>query len=118
MKMEVNHTFVVCAYKESAYLKECVQSLVQQTVKSKILIATSTPNELIQSVASEYSLPIYVNEGEKGIAGDWNFAMSLADTEYVTLAHQDDVYEPTYAEEVLRAAQKAKKPIIAFTEYF
>ncbi|MBQ9750832.1 MAG: glycosyltransferase family 2 protein [Clostridia bacterium] len=116
--MEAQHTFVVCAYGESPYLRECVQSLLAQTVQSKILIATSTPNEWIQSIASEYALPVYVNEGEKGIAGDWNFAMSCADTEYVTLAHQDDIYEPTYAEEVLRAAQKAKKPIIAFTEYF
>lgn len=117
-EFETNHTFAVCAYKESVYLEQCIQSLMKQTVKSKILIATSTPNETIQGVASKYDLPVYVNEGEKGIAGDWNFAMSCANTEYVTLAHQDDIYEPTYAEEVLKAAKKQKTPVIVFTEYF
>ena len=41
---ENNHTFVVCAYKESPYLGECIESLLQQTKKSRILISTSTPN--------------------------------------------------------------------------
>ena len=38
------HTFVVCAYGESPYLEKCIDSLEKQTVKSRILIATSTPN--------------------------------------------------------------------------
>lgn len=118
MNMEAQHTFVVCAYGESPYLKECVQSLLAQTVKSQILIATSTPNALIQGVASEFSLPVFVNEGEKGITGDWNFAMSCADTKYVTIAHQDDLYEPTYLEKILARAEKSKNPIVIFTEYY
>ena len=51
-----NHTFVVCAYKESEYLKECIESLLAQTVKSRIVIATSTPNEHIRSIAGRYGL--------------------------------------------------------------
>ena len=38
------HTFAVCAYGESPYLEECVQSLLAQKVRTRILIATSTPN--------------------------------------------------------------------------
>ena len=118
MNRESQHTFVVCAYGESPYLKECVQSLMAQTVKSQILIATSTPNDLIQGVANEFSLPVYVNEGEKGITGDWNFAMSCADTKYVTIAHQDDLYESTYLEKILSKAEKSKRPIVIFSEYY
>jgi glycosyltransferase involved in cell wall biosynthesis len=118
MNRESQHTFVVCAYGESPYLKECVQSLMAQTVKSQILIATSTPNDLIQGVANEFSLPVYVNEGEKGITGDWNFAMSCADTKYVTIAHQDDLYESTYLEKILAKAEKSKRPIVIFSEYY
>ena len=47
---ENNHTFVVCAYKESPYLGECIESLLQQTKKSRILISTSTPNASIQEI--------------------------------------------------------------------
>lgn len=112
------HTFVVCAYRESPYLEECILSLKNQTVKSKILISTSTPNEHIQRIAERYEIPVFVNEGEGGITGDWNFGVSLVDTPYYTIAHQDDVYEPTYAELILNKAEKAKAPILLFTDYF
>lgn len=112
------HTFVVCAYGESEFLEECIQSLVKQTFKSNIIIATSTPNALITAVAEKYALPIEVNTGEAGITGDWNFAVSLSQTPYVTIAHQDDIYEPTYAEAVIEKAQKYKKPLIIFSDYY
>ena len=43
--MDAKHTFVICAYKESEYLEECVKSLLNQSVKSNILMTTSTDNE-------------------------------------------------------------------------
>lgn len=112
------HTFVVCAYGESEFLEDCISSLVSQTFKSNIIIATSTPNALITSVAEKYGLPIEVNTGEAGITGDWNFAVSLSQTPYVTIAHQDDIYEPTYAESVVQKAEKCKEPLIIFTDYY
>lgn len=112
------HTFVICAYRESPYLEECIRSLLAQTVPARILMATSTPNEHIRSLAEKYDIPLSVNQGEGGIARDWNFALSLADTPYVTLAHQDDVYEPEYLAAILEGLRAAKDPIIAFTDYF
>lgn len=118
MTETLNHTFVICAYKESAYLEECLLSLLAQTKKSKILISTSTPNDHIRGIAEKYAIPLYVNEGEAGITGDWNYAVSLVDTKYLTIAHQDDVYEPTYAEQLIKKLDENKNPIIAFSEYF
>ena len=46
-----DHTFAICAYKESPYLEECIKSLKNQTIKSNILIATSTPNDYIKGIA-------------------------------------------------------------------
>ena len=112
-----DHTYVLCAYKESAFLEECVKSLLAQTVKSNILIATSTPNEHIDAVAEKYNIPVYINEGIKGIGGDWNFAYSKAQTPLITIAHQDDIYEPTYTEEMLCFINKSKDPIIYFCGY-
>lgn len=112
-----DHTFVVCAYKESEYLEELLFSLIQQTVKTNIIIVTSTPNGYIETLAQKYNLPVYINTGEKGISGDWNFALRSAKTLLVTIAHQDDVYAPEYAKEMLTALNKAKDPIIAFSHY-
>lgn len=111
------HTFVVCAYKESEYLEECIQSLLAQTVKSEILIATSTPNSYISGIAEKYGLPLYVNEGLSSIAYDWNFAYSKAKTPYITIAHQDDVYLPKYTETALKAFSETKHPLIFFSDY-
>lgn len=112
-----DHTYVLCAYKESAFLEDCVKSLLSQTMKSNILIATSTPNDHINAVAEKYQIPVYINDGEKGIGGDWNFAYSKAQTPLITIAHQDDIYEPTYTEEMLSFINKSKNPIIYFCGY-
>ena len=64
MKEFKNHTFVVCAYKQSEYLEECIQSLKKQNVQSNIIISTSTPNEYITNIAKKYDLPVYINDGE------------------------------------------------------
>ena len=37
----MKHSFVICAYKESPFLEECIQSLEKQTVKSTIKMVTS-----------------------------------------------------------------------------
>lgn len=111
------HTFAVCAYKESPYLEECIQSVQSQTVQSKVIMTTSTPNEYIKKISEKYNIPLYINEGEKGITQDWNFAYRMAETKLVTIAHQDDVYLPNYAEQILELNEKAKNPLILFTDY-
>lgn len=117
MKVNTDHTFAVCAYKESPYLEECIRSLCAQTVKTNILIATATPNEHIDRIAKKYDIPVFVNEGEHGITQDWNFAYSKAETSYVTIAHQDDTYGAEYVENLLAYTKKVERPLIFFTDY-
>ncbi|MCD8022430.1 MAG: glycosyltransferase [Lachnospiraceae bacterium] len=113
-----NHTFVICTYKESPYLEACIRSLKAQTVKSDIIMVTSTPNAFIRKMAEKYEIPCFVNEGEGGITQDWNFGYSHAGKGYITIAHQDDVYEKEYLERALRALENAKKPLIYFSDYY
>lgn len=113
-----NVTFAVCAYKESPYLEQCICSLKKQTMESSILVATSTPNQKITDLCEKYDIPLYINSGEKGITQDWNFALSHVKTKYAVVTHQDDVYEPDYAEQIVGAMNRAKKPLIAFSHYF
>lgn len=111
------HTFAICAYKESPYLEDCILSLKRQTAGSKIIMVTSTPNSLIEGLAQKYHIPLFVNSGEKGITQDWNFALEHVTTKYATIAHQDDIYDSTYAEKILDKLTAAKKPLIAFSDY-
>ena len=53
---KVLHTFVVLAYKESDLLEECIKSVLNQTIKTNVVIATSTPNDFITKLAKKYNL--------------------------------------------------------------
>ena len=116
------HTFVICAYKESQYLEACIKSLKEQHLQSYIIIVTSTPNAFIAGMAEKYNLPYFVNPGEGGITQDWNFgykcAKEIGKSRYITIAHQDDIYEKNYLENVLHYAKKVKRPLIVFGDYF
>ena len=114
----LKHTFVISAYKESPYLEACIQNLLKQTVKSEIIITTSTPSLFLEDLAKKYQLPYVVNQnGNTSIANDWNFALSQAKTQYVTIAHQDDVYDENYTKEFLINLEKHPNTLIAFSDY-
>lgn len=94
-----------------------MRSLLNQSARSRLLIATSTPNPHIASIADKYRIPLYINEGEHGIVQDWNFAYSRAKTPYVTIAHQDDLYFSSYTQRIVEKLERADHPLIAFSGY-
>ncbi len=113
------HTFVVLAYKESEFLESCIKSCLNQSIKTNVVIATSTPNDFIKKMAKKYKLEVIVNKStKKGIGYDFDFAKNAANTKLVTIAHQDDIYDYTYAEEVINAYNKQPKSIIIFPDYY
>ncbi len=114
--MDYVHSFVVLAYKDSVYLEDCIRSLLAQTVKSEIFISTSTPSPFLKKIAEKYRLRLYPHSG-KGIGPDWSKAYALAKTQYVTLAHQDDIYDSSYTECCLLAARQRSNSLIIFTKY-
>jgi glycosyltransferase involved in cell wall biosynthesis len=120
MKQEKNqptHCFAICAYKDSPYLENCIRSLKAQTVKTNIILSTSTPSSYIQELAERYQIPMFVREGKSDIQEDWNFAYNHAHAEYVTVAHQDDEYHPDYAKELLQAAGQYEDISLFITDY-
>ena len=100
------HTYVVLAYKESSYLEECIKSVLNQKYPSKVVIATSTPNDYIQNMANKYSLEVMINPNPgKGIGYDFDFAVSCGKTKLTTIAHQDDIYDYDYSDKIVKAYQ-------------
>jgi glycosyltransferase involved in cell wall biosynthesis len=115
------HTFVICAYKESQYLEKCIQSLLSQTSvideKSCVVLYTSTPNQYIASLCERYRIPEFVGRSQ-GIGSDWNGALSCVKTQYATIAHQDDIYKPSYGDEILAAFTTNDYLNIVFSDYY
>ena len=112
-----DHSFVIMAYGECPYLDECLDSLKKQTIRSKIIMSTSTPNQYLTNMAQKHEIELIVNPDRIDVIADGNFALRQAATNYVTLAHQDHVYLPGYTETLLAAAKKHSNSLIAFCNY-
>lgn len=112
-----NHTFVICAYKEQPFLDSCVKSLKAQTLKSEIIISTSTPNKMVEEIAKKNNVKLVINTETSGHINDFCFAYKQASTKYVTLCHQDDIYYETFAEDIVKKMNKSKNSIIGFSNY-
>ncbi len=111
-----DHCFVVMAYGDSPFLAGCLASLRAQTIEPRIIVTTSTPSPFVERVAAASSAPMIVNPQRQGIAADWNFAIRAARSRYVTLAHQDDTYMPTFLAQTLKALARADG-LLCFTSY-
>lgn len=113
------HTYVVLAYKESKYLEECLKSVHNQAYKSKVVIATSTPNEFINTIAMKYNVPVKINPNPgKGIGNDFDFAITCGETNLTTVAHQDDVYDYHYSQKIVASYTKNPDSLILFSDYY
>ena len=112
-----DHTFVICAYKNSAYLEGCVRSLLQQNTASNVIAVTSTPSEHIRLIMQQMHIPLFINEDGPGIAVDWNYALSLVETPLATIAHQDDIYLNDYTSTMLEYMNGSACPLIFFSNY-
>lgn len=111
------HTFVILAYQKSPFLEDCIKSTLNQTHHSSVLIATTTPNQHIESLATKYRLQI-IKGTHTNIGSDFDFAIHSATTPLVTVAHQDDIYNKTYSAEIIKAYQKYPNSSIIFTDYY
>jgi glycosyltransferase involved in cell wall biosynthesis len=114
----MDHTFAVPVFGKAPHLDALIYSLKEQTPEpSQILIGTSTPSVEISAIAERHGVPLHVNPHRAGIAADWNFALQAAKTDFVTLAHQDDVYASDYVCKLTAALRRHQDALIAFCDY-
>lgn len=114
----MDHTFAIPVYLAAPNLAALIESLrAQEGPRSQILLASSTPSAELDTCAKRYGLPLHINPRRIDIAEDWNFALAAAQTELVTLAHQDDYFEPLYVSRLSRALHGHRGALMAFCDY-
>lgn len=103
--MTARITFAIPFYGGIGYLNSALRSLQSQTLTEwkAIVVDDAGPESADELVARLVDPRIrYVrNDTNLGLAGNWNKAMLLADTEFVTLFHCDDELEPHYADTMI-----------------
>ena len=114
----MDHTFAIPVYRAAPQLAALIDSLRAQTATgSEILLASSTPSAELAAFAKRSALPLHVNPQRIDIAADWNFALEAAQTAFVTLAHQDDLYAPDYVTKLASALSRHPGALFAFCDY-
>lgn len=116
MSQQPRHAFVVPAYGESPYLPACLASLSVQSTPSRIVVATSTPFDGIEALCEAHGAELHVHGPNRGIGHDWNTAIAQAAADWVTVAHQDDIYHPRFVERVGEAASAYPECAFVFTD--
>ena len=103
-------SFCIPAYKRK-YLKEAIQSLLDQTYKDiEIIVVNDRSPEHLSEVMAEFAdsrIRYYVNEenlGGKNPIYNYNKAFSYAKGEYAVIASDDDIYHPQFAEKMVAIA--------------
>jgi glycosyltransferase involved in cell wall biosynthesis len=114
----MDHSFVIPVYGAAPHLTALIESLQAQTgLGSEILLSTSTPSLELTANARRFGLRLHINPQRIDIAADWNFALGKAETQFVTLAHQDDIFAPGYVVQMGSALQRHPGALLAFCDY-
>ena len=109
---DVRVSVVVCTYNGEKYLREQLQSILDQTMPPDEIIvsddgSTDSTLEIIEELASSYGVaqtPVWRVETRTkplGVSGNFASALTKARGEFIALADQDDVWESERVEKGL-----------------
>lgn len=105
-------TVVIPAYNVEKYLKECLESVLNQTViDHKIIIINDGSTDRTGEIACEYAeknpqMIRYVEQENQGLGAARNKGISMVDTEYVAFLDSDDWWDCFYVEKVKREIER------------
>jgi len=83
-----------------------------------VVVTTSTPYDGLDALCDRFGARLVVHGPNQGIGHDWNRALEAAATDWVTLAHQDDIYAPGYASAVRGHAARHLDDLLVITDYY
>src|SRR5699024_6015694 len=93
---------IVPVYNSELYLKDCLDSLVNQTLKDlEIIIVDDASTDKSLKIIMEYKnkypniIKVFQNEQNKGQGASRNVGLSLATGEYIGFLDSDDYVIPT-----------------------
>lgn len=101
------------AYKNPAFLRRALDSLVLQQMEGwELVITDDSPDDSVRQVVDEYSqcLPIryFKNTPAHGMPANWNTAYDKCQGEYIKILHDDDWLEGPLALQKMAAALDAQ----------
>ncbi len=116
---DVDITVVMPIFNHHRFLKEAIQSILNQKTKKKyaILIVDNDSeckygNEEIINIFDNKQIVYYRNEKNIGAAGNWNRCIELCKSRYFTFLHDDDMFKDSTIETLFNIKQLTKADFV------
>ena len=105
-------SFIMPAFK-GRFLQEAISSIVgQSSTDWELVIVDDCSPEPLEQIVSDFpdSRIRYIrnerNLGRENLVRQWNHCLSFATGDFIVLAADDDLYRPTFCEEIIRLTEK------------
>ncbi len=115
-------TIIVPAYNVEAYIGQCLQSLINQSLMNhKVVIVNDGSTDGTEEVCLEYKerypdLITYIRQENQGLGEARNVGMRYVDTPYLSFLDSDDWLNSGYVETFARLVEEADEaPDLVFT---
>lgn len=111
-------SIIVPIYNVEKYLKECLDSLLDQTLEViEVLLINDGTTDSSGIIAKEYAdkypnLFTYLEKPNGGLSDARNFGMSFAKGEYIAFVDSDDYIAPTMFEKLYNVAKTTSADIV------
>lgn len=119
MKLSV----IVPMYNVSAYVRECLDSLVCQTLQDmEVIMVDDGCTDDTPSIAQEYAnynMNFHlIHKKNGGLSDARNYGMKFAKGEYIGFLDSDDFVEPTLYEKMIKKAEEGNEIVVTDIEYY
>lgn len=109
--MEVKISVIIPVYNVEKYLRECLDSVVNQTFKNIEIIcvddgSTDQSLEILQEYKRKDDRFVILQQRHAGAGAARNHGLKLAEGKYIQFLDSDDYFEPTLLEELYTRAEK------------
>lgn len=89
-------------YNGARFLREALTSILGQTHRDVTLLCLDdASSDDSAAIAASLGVRVLRNEQRLGLAANWNRALDLCESEFLVIAHQDDVYAPQFLERMI-----------------
>jgi glycosyltransferase involved in cell wall biosynthesis len=102
-------TVVIPLYNKEKFISETIQAVLQQTFKNfEILLVNdgSTDNSLQKIAAFSDNRIKVISQKNKGVSAARNTAIQAASTTWIAFLDADDIWQPTFLEEIAHAIKE------------
>lgn len=110
-------SIIVPVYNSEKYVKECINSILNQTYSDLELIlvengSTDRSRILCKEFEKEDPRVILLTGKNKGVSAARNKGLRIAQGEFIMFCDSDDLYDPHYIESMILAYKKEKSDLV------